>query len=166
MLAVVGDACQLAVSDCARLVCSCSGTDASSLLPAMYCLSTKHVVTLQDTAGNVVFANDNQTLFYVTKDKLDRPFKVSLHALSLQQVASWRKRPSVFTSQTPFVCCASLLASTAAPCIAVFFTMLYNTTFQVANARINVHLTATSLSAVIFSRSGFNQECQRADLLS
>lgn len=31
---------------------------------------------LQDTAGSVVFANDNSTLFYVTKDKLDRPFKV------------------------------------------------------------------------------------------
>ena len=32
---------------------------------------------LQDTAGSVAFANDNKTLFYVTKDKLDRPFKVS-----------------------------------------------------------------------------------------
>ena len=33
--------------------------------------------TSQDTAGSVAFANDNKTLFYVTKDKLDRPFKVS-----------------------------------------------------------------------------------------
>ncbi len=32
---------------------------------------------LQETAGNVAWANDNKTLFYVTKDKLDRPFKVS-----------------------------------------------------------------------------------------
>ena len=31
---------------------------------------------LQETAGNVAWANDNKTLFYVTKDKLDRPFKV------------------------------------------------------------------------------------------
>ncbi len=30
----------------------------------------------QDTAGNVAWANDNKTLFYVTKDKLDRPYKV------------------------------------------------------------------------------------------
>lgn len=32
---------------------------------------------MQDTAGNVAWANDNKTLFYVTKDKLDRPFKVA-----------------------------------------------------------------------------------------
>lgn len=30
----------------------------------------------QDTAGGIVWANDNETLFYVTKDKLDRPHKV------------------------------------------------------------------------------------------
>lgn len=30
----------------------------------------------QDTAGNVVWANDNKSLFYVTKDALDRPHKV------------------------------------------------------------------------------------------
>lgn len=34
------------------------------------------MANLQDTAGSVAFANDNKTLFYVTKDKLDRPFKV------------------------------------------------------------------------------------------
>ena len=28
-----------------------------------------------DTAGDVVWAGDNKTLFYVTKDKLDRPDK-------------------------------------------------------------------------------------------
>lgn len=33
---------------------------------------------VQETAGNVAWANDNKTLFYVTKDKLDRPFKVSV----------------------------------------------------------------------------------------
>ncbi len=27
---------------------------------------------IPDTAGNVAWANDNKTLFYVTKDKLDR----------------------------------------------------------------------------------------------
>lgn len=31
---------------------------------------------VQDMAGNVVWANDSATLFYVTKDKLDRPDKV------------------------------------------------------------------------------------------
>ncbi len=36
---------------------------------------------LQETAGNVAWANDNKTLFYVTKDKLDRPFKVSVASL-------------------------------------------------------------------------------------
>ncbi len=36
---------------------------------------------LQETAGNVAWANDNKTLFYVTKDKLDRPFKVSVARL-------------------------------------------------------------------------------------
>ncbi len=38
---------------------------------------TAAAVDLQETAGNVAWANDNKTLFYVTKDKLDRPFKVS-----------------------------------------------------------------------------------------
>jgi len=32
----------------------------------------------------VVWANDNQTLFYVTKDKLDRPHKVRSPANVLQ----------------------------------------------------------------------------------
>lgn len=30
---------------------------------------------VQGTSGEVAWANDNKTLFYVTKDKLDRPFK-------------------------------------------------------------------------------------------
>lgn len=34
----------------------------------------------QDTAGVFVWANDNQTIFYVTKDELDRPFKASAPA--------------------------------------------------------------------------------------
>jgi len=36
---------------------------------------------IPDTAGDVVWANDNKTLFYVTKDKLDRPFKVWRHTV-------------------------------------------------------------------------------------
>ncbi|EFN56398.1 hypothetical protein CHLNCDRAFT_144964 [Chlorella variabilis] len=36
---------------------------------------------IPDTAGNFAFANDNRTLFYVTKDKLDRPFKVWRHVI-------------------------------------------------------------------------------------
>jgi len=36
---------------------------------------------IHDTAGNAVWANDNKTLFYVTKDKLDRPFKVWRHTV-------------------------------------------------------------------------------------
>ncbi|PSC70317.1 Protease 2 [Micractinium conductrix] len=36
---------------------------------------------IPDTAGNVAWANDNKTLFYVTKDKLDRPHKVWRHAI-------------------------------------------------------------------------------------
>ena len=35
---------------------------------------------MQETAGSVAWANDNRTLFYVTKDKLDRPYKVCLMA--------------------------------------------------------------------------------------
>jgi protease II len=34
------------------------------------------ILLQQDTAGSIVWANDNETLFYVTKDKLDRPYKV------------------------------------------------------------------------------------------
>lgn len=34
---------------------------------------------IKETAGNVAWANDNKTMFYVTKDKLDRPFKVWRH---------------------------------------------------------------------------------------
>jgi oligopeptidase B len=45
-------------------------TSARSVLNAHWCGG-------QDTAGNVAWANDNRTLFYVTKDKLDRPYKVS-----------------------------------------------------------------------------------------
>ncbi|KAK9830261.1 hypothetical protein WJX72_010654 [[Myrmecia] bisecta] len=36
---------------------------------------------IQNTAGNVAWANDNQTLFYVTKDKLDRPCRVWRHTI-------------------------------------------------------------------------------------
>ena len=36
---------------------------------------------MQDTAGEVCWANDNKMLFYVTKNKVDRPFKVGLGAL-------------------------------------------------------------------------------------
>ena len=35
----------------------------------------------QETAGGMAWANDNKTLFYVTKDSLDRPFKVWRHVL-------------------------------------------------------------------------------------
>lgn len=33
------------------------------------------------TSGDLVWANDNQTLFYVVKDKLDRPYKVLRHVI-------------------------------------------------------------------------------------
>eukprot|EP00887_Chlorella_sp_A99_P007435 scaffold2.g7435.t1 len=36
---------------------------------------------IPDTAGDVAWANDNAALFYVTKDKLDRPFKVWRHSI-------------------------------------------------------------------------------------
>lgn len=45
-----------------------------------YCgLPISCLLGLQDTAGNVAWANDNKTLLYVTKDKLDRPFKVACY---------------------------------------------------------------------------------------
>lgn len=31
------------------------------------------------TSGDVVWANDNETLFYTVKDHLDRPYKVFRH---------------------------------------------------------------------------------------
>ncbi|PRW44843.1 prolyl endopeptidase-like isoform A [Chlorella sorokiniana] len=36
---------------------------------------------IKDTAGNFAWANDCKTLFYVTKDKLDRPYKVWRHVI-------------------------------------------------------------------------------------
>lgn len=36
---------------------------------------------IHNTSGSLAWANDNATLFYVTKDKLDRPFKVWRHKL-------------------------------------------------------------------------------------
>lgn len=36
---------------------------------------------IPETAGNFVWANDNKTLFYVTKDELDRPYKVWRHEI-------------------------------------------------------------------------------------
>ena len=42
----------------------------------------QHMVQwLQNTAGNLTWALDNQTLFYVTKDKIDRPFKLWRHRI-------------------------------------------------------------------------------------
>ncbi|CAL8468613.1 g8153 [Coccomyxa elongata] len=40
---------------------------------------------IPDTAGNVAWANDNKTLFYVTKDKLDRPYKIWRHTLGSEE---------------------------------------------------------------------------------
>ena len=34
---------------------------------------------IPDTSGDVEWANDNATLFYVVKDHLDRPYKVFRH---------------------------------------------------------------------------------------
>ncbi|GBF90424.1 prolyl endopeptidase-like [Raphidocelis subcapitata] len=36
---------------------------------------------IPETSGSVVWANDNATLFYVVKDKLDRPYKVMRHKI-------------------------------------------------------------------------------------
>ena len=36
---------------------------------------------IPDTAGSFAWAADNATLFYVTKDKLDRPHKVWRHVI-------------------------------------------------------------------------------------
>ena len=36
---------------------------------------------IPETAGNCCFANDNKTLFYVTKDAMDRPYKVWKHTV-------------------------------------------------------------------------------------
>lgn len=55
----------------------------------MYTLHVKDLATgkellsrpIPETAGNVAWANDNRTLFYVTKDKLDRPYKVWRHVI-------------------------------------------------------------------------------------
>lgn len=49
----------------------------SGTMRPLVVLSELDLLVVQDTAGNVAWANDNKTLFYVTKDKLDRPFKVS-----------------------------------------------------------------------------------------
>jgi oligopeptidase B len=40
------------------------------------CLVCISCMPAQNTSGDFVWANDNSTLFYVTKDELDRPFKV------------------------------------------------------------------------------------------
>ncbi|KAI3426332.1 hypothetical protein D9Q98_008705 [Chlorella vulgaris] len=42
---------------------------------------------IPDTAGNFAFANDSKTLFYVTKDKLDRPHKVWRHVIGTDPAA-------------------------------------------------------------------------------
>lgn len=36
---------------------------------------------MQNTSGNLTWALDNRTLFYVTKDKIDRPFKLWRHRI-------------------------------------------------------------------------------------
>jgi len=48
------------------------------------CVDTGRVLTtkpIPNTSGSVAWASDNKTLFYVTKDKLDRPDKVWKHVL-------------------------------------------------------------------------------------
>lgn len=42
---------------------------------------------IEDTAGSVVWANDNTSLFYVTKDALDRPYKVWRYSLGAANTA-------------------------------------------------------------------------------
>lgn len=64
MLCVMTPGCQMPLL-------SCCGSQIGCLLG------------LQDTAGNVAWANDNKTLLYVTKDKLDRPFKVACYAATV-----------------------------------------------------------------------------------
>jgi oligopeptidase B len=39
---------------------------------------------IENTAGNMAWSTDNKTLFYVTKDKLDRPYKVLFLHMCLQ----------------------------------------------------------------------------------
>ena len=61
---------------------------------------------LQDTAGNVAWASDNKTLFYVTKDKLDRPFKVACCAGVWHTWKAWLAvavpPPHVLLAKAPF----------------------------------------------------------------
>lgn len=41
----------------------------------------RECVPVQNTSGNLTWALDNQTLFYVTKDKIDRPFQLWRHRI-------------------------------------------------------------------------------------
>lgn len=44
--------------------------------------SGKELITpIPGTSGDVVWANDNETLFYTVKDHLDRPYKVFRHKI-------------------------------------------------------------------------------------
>jgi hypothetical protein len=72
----------------------------SPLLLMNVCTPDEVSCSVQDTAGSIVWANDNETLFYVTKDKLDRPYKVRLTGANyvlcnayIQNSLSEQKRP-------------------------------------------------------------------------
>ena len=40
-----------------------------------------NLTMLQNTSGNLSWALDNKTLFYITKDKIDRPYRLWRHRI-------------------------------------------------------------------------------------
>lgn len=77
----------------------------------------------------MAWANDNATLFYVTKDKMDRPHKarcssrphdIFLHAQCLQRYCAWScilKRVISIVRDAKTVACAAGIPQWAAPCV-------------------------------------------------
>lgn len=61
---------------------SCAGTSPCLRRPAQD-LATGRELTppIPTTSGDIVWANDNATLFYTVKDHLDRPYKVLRHTV-------------------------------------------------------------------------------------
>ena len=77
MLHVLGssqpsEACIMQKTWSVAVHCMLSGISTATLtMPVM------DAVMMQDTAGEVIWALNNRDLYYVTKDKLDRPYKVT-----------------------------------------------------------------------------------------
>ena len=63
----------------------------------------------QDLSGSIVWANDNKTLFYVKKNKLDRPYQVYRYELGGEEELIYQEDDEVGGVGIKYVTCPCFL---------------------------------------------------------